>query len=45
MKAQMLDIGKVSVDIFDEIILPHLGRPRPEILIGPKMVSMLAWSI
>lgn len=36
MKAQMPDIGKVSADIFDEIILPHLGRKRPEVLIGPQ---------
>lgn len=36
MKAQMPDIGKVSADIFDEIILPHLGRKRPEILVGPQ---------
>ncbi len=36
MKAQMPDIGKVSVDIFDEIILPHLGRNRPEVLVGPQ---------
>ncbi len=36
MKAQMPNIGKVSADIFDEIILPHLGRQRPGILIGPQ---------
>ncbi|MCI0494508.1 AIR synthase family protein [candidate division KSB1 bacterium] len=36
MKAQMPDIGKVSADIFDEIILPHLGRKRPDVLIGPQ---------
>ena len=36
MKAQMPDIGKVSADIFDEIILPHLGRKRPEVLVGPQ---------
>jgi len=29
-------IGKVSVEIFDEIILPQLGRKRPEILVGPQ---------
>jgi hydrogenase expression/formation protein HypE len=36
MKAQMPDIGKVSADIFDEIILPHLGRKRSEVLVGPQ---------
>jgi len=36
MKAQLPDIGKVSADIFDEIILPNLGRKRTEILIGPQ---------
>ena len=36
MKAQMPDIGKVSADIFDEIILPHLGRKRSDVLIGPQ---------
>ncbi|MGB7970363.1 MAG: AIR synthase family protein [Candidatus Deferrimicrobiaceae bacterium] len=36
MKAQMPAIGKVSSEIFDEIILPHLGRKRPEILVGPQ---------
>jgi hydrogenase maturation factor len=32
----MPDIGKVSSEIFDEIILPRLGRTRPEILVGPR---------
>jgi len=36
MRAQLPDIGKVSADIFDEIILPNLGRKRTEILIGPQ---------
>ena len=36
MNAQMPAIGKVSADIFDEIILPHLGRKRPEVLVGPQ---------
>ena len=36
VKAQMPAIGKVSSEIFDEIILPHLGRKRPEILVGPQ---------
>lgn len=29
------ELGKVSPDIFNEIILPHLGRHRPEVLVGP----------
>jgi hydrogenase expression/formation protein HypE len=36
MNAQMPAIGKVSADIFDEIILPQLGRKRPEVLVGPQ---------
>src|SRR3972149_2992226 len=36
MIPQMPVIGKVSADIFNEIILPHLGRKRPEVLVGPR---------
>ena len=36
MRPQFPDIGKVSSEIFDEIILPRLGRIRPEILVGPR---------
>jgi hydrogenase expression/formation protein HypE len=36
VKAQMPHIGKVSSEIFDEIILPRLGRKRPEVLVGPR---------
>ena len=36
MKAQMPHIGKVSSEIFEEVILPRLGRKRPEILVGPR---------
>jgi hydrogenase expression/formation protein HypE len=36
VKAQLPVIGKVSSEIFDEIILPQLGRKRPEILVGPR---------
>ena len=36
MKAQLPDIGKVSSEIFDEIILPQLGRKRSQILVGPQ---------
>jgi hydrogenase expression/formation protein HypE len=36
VKTQMPHIGKISSEIFDEIILPQLGRKRPEILVGPR---------
>ena len=36
MSAQLPDIGKVSSEIFDEIILPQLGRKRSDILVGPQ---------
>ncbi len=36
MKPQLPAIGKVSSEIFDEIILPRLGRKHPEILMGPR---------
>lgn len=36
MKKQMPEIGKVSQEIFDEIILPQLGRHRPCVLVGPR---------
>jgi len=36
MKAQLPAIGKVSPQIFDEIILPQLGRRHEDILIGPR---------
>jgi hydrogenase expression/formation protein HypE len=36
VKAQLPVIGKVSSEIFDEVILPQLGRKRPEILVGPR---------
>jgi hydrogenase expression/formation protein HypE len=36
VKSQMPAIGKVSSEIFDEVILPRLGRKRPEILVGPQ---------
>jgi len=35
-KSQLPDIGKVSPDIFEEIILPRLGKKRKEILVGPQ---------
>lgn len=36
MKTQLPTIGKVSADIFDEIIFPRLGRKRSEVLVGPQ---------
>jgi len=36
MPAQMPAIGKVSSEIFDEIILPQLGRKRNDTLVGPQ---------
>jgi hydrogenase expression/formation protein HypE len=36
MKTEMPTIGKISAEIFDEIILPQLGKNRPEILAGPQ---------
>ncbi len=36
MKTQLPDIGKISPEIFDEVILTQLGRTRPEILVGPQ---------
>jgi hydrogenase maturation factor len=32
----MPHIGKISSEIFDEVILPRLGRKRPEVLVGPQ---------
>jgi hydrogenase expression/formation protein HypE len=36
VKAELPVIGKVSAEIFDQIILPHLGRERPEVVVGPQ---------
>jgi len=36
VKTPMPHIGKISSEIFDEIILPQLGRKRPEVLVGPQ---------
>ncbi|MFH0765778.1 MAG: AIR synthase family protein [Calditrichota bacterium] len=36
MKTELPAIGKISQDIFDQIILPNLGRPRSEVLVGPQ---------
>jgi hydrogenase maturation factor len=36
MGSEMPEIGKISAEIFREVIYPHLGRKRPEVLIGPQ---------
>jgi hydrogenase expression/formation protein HypE len=36
MKTELPDIGKISPEIFDEVILPRLGKKRPDILVGPQ---------
>jgi len=36
MTAELPAIGKISPEIFDEIILPRLGAPSPRILAGPQ---------
>ncbi|MBD3336725.1 MAG: AIR synthase [Candidatus Eisenbacteria bacterium] len=36
MKAQLPAIGKVSAEIFNEIILPQLGRKHDEVIVGPQ---------
>jgi hydrogenase maturation factor len=36
VSSQMPDIGKVSPDIFSEVILPRLGRKRGEVLVAPQ---------
>lgn len=33
---QLPDVGKISPEIFDQVIKPRLGRPRPEVLVGPQ---------
>ncbi len=36
MKAELPAIGKVSVELFEQVIYPRLGRKRPEVLVGPQ---------
>ncbi len=35
-KAELPAIGKVSPEIFNEVILPQLGRKRDSVLVGPE---------
>lgn len=34
--AELPEIGKISPEIFDEIILPNLGAPSPNVLVPPQ---------
>lgn len=34
--AKLPEIGKISAEVFNELIFPHLGAKRSEILVGPQ---------
>jgi len=34
--AKLPEIGKISAEVFNELIFPQLGAKRPEILVGPQ---------
>ncbi len=34
--AKLPEIGKISAEVFNELIYPHLGAKKPEILVGPQ---------
>ncbi|OGD21672.1 MAG: AIR synthase [Candidatus Aminicenantes bacterium RBG_16_63_16] len=36
MANELPDMGKITPEIFDELIYPRLGRPRRSVLVGPK---------
>ena len=36
MSNQLPDIGKISPEIFDELIFPHLGKKSKSVLVGPQ---------
>ncbi len=36
MSARLPEMGKISAEIFDELIYPHLGKRRRSVLVGPK---------
>ncbi len=36
MPNELPEIGKISAEIFDELIFPHLGKRRRSVLVGPK---------
>jgi hydrogenase maturation factor len=36
MPSELPEMGKISSEIFDELIYPHLGKRRQSVLVGPK---------
>ncbi len=36
MRNELPEIGKISAEIFDELIFPHLGKRKKSVLVGPK---------
>ncbi|MCF7804911.1 MAG: AIR synthase family protein [Candidatus Marinimicrobia bacterium] len=36
MASDLPEVGKVSSEVFDEIILPRLGKKRDDVLVGPQ---------
>ncbi len=36
MSSQLPEMGKISAEVFDELIYPHLGKRRRSVLVGPK---------
>jgi hydrogenase expression/formation protein HypE len=36
MPSELPDMGKISAEVFDELIYPRLGKRRKSVLVGPK---------
>ena len=36
MKAELPEMGKISRDVFEKIIIAHLGKKRRQVLVGPQ---------
>ncbi len=36
MPSELPEVGKISADVFDDLIFPRLGRRRRSVLVGPK---------
>ncbi len=36
MPSELPDMGKISAEVFDEVIYPRLGKRRKSVLVGPK---------
>lgn len=36
MSNELPEIGKISAEIFDELIFPHLGKRKKSVLVGPE---------